>query len=186
MSSLPSLTVLLFHLQATALVTRASLASCVVTERSDDEMSSLLFLEAFGEEHACGSEPDVAGIRRDANALLEKVDALIGGGGLGEGRLRDGEFFVPSRRIFPFPFLRTRADFPLFYRITCPGNNAYLNAVKILVLRNVFKSSRSDTRVQKSSLNVLEACSASVAAYRPLQFVLSLFISCFYLFETSI
>ncbi|KAL7410330.1 fungal-specific transcription factor domain-containing protein [Mrakia frigida] len=132
--------------EATALVTRASLASCVVTERSEDEMSSLLFLEAFGDNHACGSEPDVVGIRRDANELLEKVDALIGGQTLGDGRLRD-------------------------------GNNAYLNAIKILVLRNVFKCARSDTRVQKSALNVLEACSASVAAYRPLHLTWPLIIA---------
>ena len=133
--------------QASALVSRATHASCVVTERSEDDVSSLLFLESFTDHPDCGNEPDVVGIRRDSTELLAQVDALCAADASDNKRVRD-------------------------------GNMAYLNAVKILVLRNVFKCSRSDVRVQKSALNVLESCSAAVAGYQPLQYVITLSSLC--------
>lgn len=83
------------------------------------------------------NEPDVSIIRKDVGVLLADVERELN-----------------LARALGFGRLKN-------------GSEAYLHAIKILVLRHVFGVGRTEARVQQAALAVLEACSSAISALQP-------------------
>jgi hypothetical protein len=126
--------------RVSGLMSRASAASSDVPEVDGLAEFDQLFLQDFDFSAAAAtptqvSEPDVVSIRKDALEVLAAIETAIA---------------------------NLSSTGPAEDRLT-QGNLAYLHTAKLLILRSVFRSVRSDGRVQAAALQILENCSAAVA-----------------------